>query len=243
MNLFDQDPDYDFGDAFDSDGDVDGDLDGDFDTDDGPSFFGDRDETPMGMGFGRGSERHDLARRTMPMTRRDEPWSQTDIDSLYESASRDTERFLSPRRDRHEPPNVGNLLVGSAEVVGGAMAAAYLAQRLKRSGAIVPVGIVLGLLAHVAAYMGVVGEGGPHLARFGTGLLAGAGAAWAAGYGSLAAEGVDAPNVQTGAAFDPSGAAPPQMTPPPQVPQNVYSLNGQAPLSAEEYAAIFRRAA
>ena len=266
MNFLDRDLDYDF--DFDADGDVDGDFESDLDYDRDFDFDGDMDRDVRGSGRGlERDDRPDFEETAMPMTRRD-------VDALYDFSARDTDRFLgrragAPKKDTGE--DGVSLLVGSAEVVGGAMAAAFLAQRFKRQGVIVPAGIVLGILAHVGSYLGVFGASGAHFARFGTGLIAGSSAVWAAGHGTLAAQGTDVPNV---AAIGPQ-PQPQAVAYAPQPPQQVYASQqpyapqqtfapqqafaqpspfapaqpspfafaGQQPLSAAEYANIFRSAA
>lgn len=233
--------DHDSGDDddFDFDSDPAGDLDaferdpdGDFD------FDGDDDDSPRGSG----RERRDSApATTMPMTRRD-------IDSLYSSALRDTKSFLSKRREQKPGmPTAAEIAISGGEVIGGAMASAYLAQRLRQSGLVLPVGLTFGVLSLIASWF----YGNKHLMFGGIGLVAGAGAMWAAGHGSLSAEGADAPDVSpnaaplarpfaspqqarfAGAAFAPAPIAAPAFGNP---------LGGQTPLTEAQYQNIFRRA-
>jgi hypothetical protein len=219
----DSESDHDF--DFDSDpaGDFDGD---DFDRD--PDFDGDEDAP-------RGHERNDRAPApSMPMTRRD-------IDSLYSSALDGTRSFLNKRREQKTAgmPSPAELAIGGAEVVGGAMAAAYLAQRLRQSGLVLPVGLTLGTLTLLASWF----YGNKHLMFGGFGLLAGAGAMWAAGHGSLSAEGADAPDVSPNAApfarapiSSPARFAGAAFAPAPAAP----AFGGQTPLTEAQYQNIFR---
>lgn len=193
MNGYDLDSDFDLDADGDFELDLDRDVDGDFELDDddpSTAFSRDPDHRDRG-GYGVGRERDDAWEAGgMPMTRRD-------IDALYRGALRDTHRFLQRRRDADGPSSAKQtpveLAVGGVEVIGGAMAAAYLAQRFRLAGALVPVGVTTGLLLLLAAHYNVFRGADAHAQRIAIGLLAGAGGIWAAGQGALLAEGRDQP--------------------------------------------------
>ena len=123
----------------------------------------------------------------MALTRRD-------ADSIAREAVRDTDSFLAKRRAKCETPI--NPILAAIEVGGAAWLSGYLAQRWRGwrgSGALLPVGIVAGLLGHVAAYYDVFG-GANHIRNISNGAIGGAVGIWAAGIGSLANENVHTPN-------------------------------------------------
>ena len=197
--MYESDYDLDYSGDFDAARDADGDFDADYDADGDADY----DADPF---VGRGSVRSDKSPDdAMPMSRRD-------IDEIYKTSLRDTRKFIDRRRGLTQGPRAAELALSSAEVVGGAMAAAYLAQRFRQSGALVPVGITLGVLGHLASYFGMFGAHSIHVARLSTGLLAGAGAIWAAGAGALASQGTDQP--RTGQAPPAFAFAPQPFTPP-----------------------------
>ena len=232
FDTFDDDFDLDATDGdFELDGDFDleRDVDGDFDLDDdypsptplARSLSRDSRGRERGTaavrerGYGVGRERDDAWEAGgMPMTRRD-------IDALYRGTLRDTHRFLQRRRDadangRSEKSAPLELAVTGVEVVGGAMAAAYLAQRFKLAGALVPVGVTTGLLLLLAAHYNAFHGAEAHAQRIAIGLLAGAGGIWAAGQGALSAEGRDQPAATGGTLA--AIAARVQQTPTPLAP-------------------------
>lgn len=220
---FDHDPDsgFDLDTSSDFDGDADGDADGDYGY--GSDFDSSFGGVSSDAGFGTGRVRSDAAvEASMPMTRRD-------LDKLYESSLRDTAAFLDARRGAPTRISIPDVAVSLAEVAGGAAAAAYLAQRFRTAGAVVPVGLTLGALGLLGAYFGAFGGATNHALRISLGLAGGAGALWAAGVGAVHGEAAHAPRT-AGALPGAPPAALPAAPPPVQQPMQ------QPMMMAQQYA-------
>ena len=196
--------------------------------DDGRDLSLSRDELSRGRGRIRTLSSGDQleSEAIMAMTRRD-------ADNISREAVRDTDRFLSKRRDKDCEKPI-NPIVAALEVFGAAGLAGYLAQRYRGSGAILPIGIVAGLLGHVAAYYNVFG-GANHIRNISNGAIGGAGAIWLAGIGSLANENVQGPT--TGNLIAPQQLPPqPLQTPPPRPYAPVYAYPQSPPFPAHHMA-------
>ena len=182
-------------------------------------------------GSGRGRERDDSPYESsadeefMPMTRRDA------IDRMQDQALRDTRRFLArrePKRDNRM--SIGSDIVSLLSLAGGVAGSAYLSQRFRNAGGVVPIGVLLGGLGYTGAHFGVFGHLSPYAKNASIGAALASLAIWAAGYGSIAAEksaSQAAVNPATGhqppwppqpLAFAPPAAMP--LSPAPQAPQS-----------------------
>ena len=140
-------------------------------------------------GSGRGRERDDSPygssgdEEFMPMTRRDA------IDRMQDQALRDTRKFLArrePKRDNRM--SIGSDIVSLLSLAGGVAGSAYLSQRFRNAGGVVPLGVLLGGLGYTGAHFGVFGHLSPYAKNASIGAALASLAIWAAGYGSIAAE-------------------------------------------------------
>lgn len=138
---------------------------------------------------GSGRERHDSPygsrddEEFMPMTRRDA------IDRMQDQALRDTQKFLArrePKRDNRM--SIGSDIVSLLALAGGVAGSAYLSQRFRNAGGVVPIGVLLGGLGYTGAHFGVFGHLSPYAKNASIGAAVASLAIWAAGYGSIAAE-------------------------------------------------------
>lgn len=141
--------------------------------------------------FARGTFRHDdpNARTSVPVSRRDGAFGPHDIDAISERSLRDTRRFLERRKE--QAPSALAPLVSTVAAGAGAAGAGYLSQRFRGQPGGSVMGLILGAVAHGAAFAGVIGDYGHAL---GDGAIAGSVALWVA-------------NKNVGAA--PQGALPP----------------------------------
>ena len=162
-----------------------------------------------------------------------------DADNISRDAVRDTDTFLQKRRAKGCEKPI-NPIVAALEIVGSAILAGYFTQKLRSSGAVVPVGVVAGLLGHVAAYYDVFG-GANHIRNISNGAIAGSGAIWGTGIGALSNENAAAkaaanPNGENGANGAPNGApntghAPPALRQKPYVPVYAYPNPQNVPVT------------
>ena len=133
---------------------------------------------------GFGSERRDVADADpdfMPMTRRD-------VDSLYKSSLDRTRNFFASRETCDPTATLGGLALTASEIAAGAAAAAFLAQRFRQAGAVVPVGAILGAVGLAGAQFDMFGKLSPDVRNVSLGAIASAVALWAAGRGIVSAE-------------------------------------------------------
>lgn len=148
----------------------------------------DHDERSFGEsrgGGGRGYERDDRADHDdefMPMTRRD------NVEDLYRSSLREMKEFLGEREVTDPTRTLPGLALTGGEILAGAAVAGFLAQRFRQAGAVVPVGVTLGLLGIAAAQFNMLGRASPDLRNISLGALASAAALWAAGRGVISRE-------------------------------------------------------
>ena len=161
-----------------------------------------RDDLSRGRGTVRSLSDPGESEAIMAMTRRD-------ASSISKEAVRDTDSFLRSQRGKSYEKPV-NPIVSAIEIGGSAWLAGYLAQRYRGSGALLPIGVIAGLLGHVAAYYDVFGGAG-HIRNLSNGAIGGALAIWGAGIGSLANENVQGPT--TGNAVVPPAPNQPQVLP------------------------------
>lgn len=168
------------------------------------SYGMERDDSPYGS-----RDEEDF----MPMTRRD-------IDRLYDHALRDTKTFISKREQKSEPKAARSRseeLASIGALAVGALGTAYLSQRFRQAGAVVPLGILLGGIGYGSAHFGLAGGFSDYLKHASIGAALASGVIWAAGYGSLAAERAQAqvPTTTT-AGFGPQVIRSPFGSPPEQ---------------------------
>lgn len=146
----------------------------------------DRDaDSDSDSGYGR--ERDDDPPRgssSFPMTRRDE------IERLHDQTLRDTRAFLARREGRSgkKSSSVGGEIISLGALAAGAASSAYLSQRFRNAGGVVPLGVLLGGIGYAGAHFGVFGAAGDQVKNASIGAALASLAIWAAGYGSLAAE-------------------------------------------------------
>jgi hypothetical protein len=157
----------------------------------------------------------------MPMTRRDA------VTSLSHRSVEDTKRFLADRETQCErATSPAGIVLAGGEVLAGAALAGFLAQRFREAGAVVPVGVILGILGIAGAQFEMFGKLSPDVRNVAIGALASAAALWAAGRGIISADALAAQQQAAGAA---TGAQ--QQTPvPPVVQQPVYPQVQQQPI-------------
>lgn len=163
---------------------------------------GERDDLSRGRGTVRSLSDPGETEAIMAMTRRD-------ASSISKEAVRDTDSYLRKQRSKEYEKPV-NPIVSAIEIGGSAWLAGYLAQRYRGSGALLPIGVIAGLLGHVAAYYDVFGGAG-HIRNLSNGAIGGALAIWGAGIGSLANENVQ--GATTGNAVVPPAPNQPQVLP------------------------------
>lgn len=147
-----------------------------------------------GGGFGRdragrgGEEEVTLPASTatdedyMPMTRRD-------VEDLYAKSLRGTKEFLSRREADDPTASLAGLALAGTEIAAGAAVGGFLAQRFRQTGAIVPVGMLIGAVGLAGAQFGMFGKLSPDVRNLSLGAIASGVALWAAGRGIGAAGG------------------------------------------------------
>lgn len=216
----------------------------------------DRDADGDESSYGRerdvsyGRERDDSPYRSrgeedfMPMTRRD----MRDVDRLSDRVLRDTKTFIQKREQKCEPKQTRAEEIGSMVALAfGALGTAYLSQRFRQAGAVVPLGVLAGGLLYGSSYAGVLGGFSEYGKSAAVGAALASGVIWAAGYGSLAAERAhaQAPTTTT-AGFGPPQALrspfgsqePPQaLRSPPQALRSPFGSQAFAPAPAPASAA------
>ena len=211
-----------FGEVYDDDRDFDGDTDADYDRDPDGDVDVAHDEDG-GSGFGRDRRAAPPSPRLpafnpafMPMTRRD------GLSDLSRRSVEGTRRFLDQREKAEAATGAPGIALTGIEVLGGAALAGFLAQRFREAGAVVPVGVILGVLGLAGSQFEMFGKLSPDVRNLAIGALASAAALWAAGRGVISA---DALAAQQGAATGQQPAQFPQgmpqqgMMPQAQVPQ------------------------
>lgn len=170
-----------------------------------------------GSGRDRGGRMSERESELMSMTRRDPVREAKD---LYRTSIDDMKNFLSERETAEPMHSVSGIAVTGLEIAAGAGIAAFLAQRFRQAGAVVPVGVTMAVLGLIASQFNMVGKLSPDLRNVSFGAGASAIALWAAGRGIIATEAA-APAGQpaTGGVTSPQPHAQPHAQPQPFVPQ------------------------
>lgn len=209
-------------------------LDSDHDVDGDDGSRRDRDDDGGGSPFNSQREAD-----FMPMTRRDEP--EVDVDYLTRSTLRDTRAFIQQREQKPCERSFGEQLRDFGEIGLGVAGGAYLSQRYRQNGGIVPLGVLLGGMGLGASYLQLFGRYNADVRNVSIGTMLASLAILMAGRGAVGAEHAQtfhAPTTAGGAPPPPDqqawpGAAPPQgsqvFAPPFAAPPFVSSAPAYAP--------------
>lgn len=122
-------------------------------------------------------------------------------EDLVRSSLREMSDFLGERETCDPTRTLSGLALTGGEILAGAALAGFLAQRFRQAGAVIPVGVTLGIFGLAAAQFNMLGRASTDLRNVSLGALASAAALWAAGRGVIAREETVRPDQQQLAAF------------------------------------------